>query len=208
MAIAALLAVLSVTAFSKITRGTTITTSAQVLVGAINQARQTAVSRNSDVEFRVYQLPDYTAAASGSITTWRAFQSFLVADTVNSSGVLTPGTNQLTKVTYLPSPAVISTNVTQSPFLNLTALAGNTMTQGSATASSPVLLPTYGNNYNAIVFRFSPNGGLEPTAQTLTQWFFTLYLENDPVNATTSMPYDFATVQIDQFSGAPSVFRP
>ena len=197
MTIGAILAVISIGAYSKVTRAMVMTSSSQMFSGAFNLARQTAVTQNADVEFRIYQLPDYNASTPYSATVYRAFQSFLI-----KSGT----TNALTKVNYLPSPAIISTNLTANTFLKITSPVA--MPVAGSTFANP--LPVYGNTYNAVVFRFSPTGGLEPTglAALSLQAYLTIQLENDAVSGTAQLPADFAIVQIDSFNGAASVFRP
>ena len=198
IAIGAILAVLSAGAYSKIVRSTTVSTSSQMLTGALDFARQTAITRNADVEFRLYELPD----ANGSSTTpteFRGFQTFLIADGT---------TNALTKATYLPNPAVISQTAAVSSVIALGAQPAN------AYGSQPI--PVYNLNYMAVSFRFSPTGGLEaPTASQTAppnnSWFMSLVLLNDPNNTTggnPALPANFATIQLDPFSGRAKVFRP
>ena len=170
-----------------------------MLTGALDFARQTAITRNTDVEFRIYYLPDVNATpASGTLSQYRGFQTFLIADGT---------TNALTKPSFLPPPAVISANTAVSSVVGLTPQPSSTFGQ---------TLPLYGNNYQALAFRFSPNGGLEtPTAPetpaaVTTGWFMSLVLLNDPLNTSgnTALPANFATIQIDPFSGRAKVFRP
>jgi uncharacterized protein (TIGR02596 family) len=199
MAIGVILAVISADAFARITRSTTVSTASQVLTGSLDFARQTAITRNSDVEFRIYQLPDANASpTTGALTQYRAFQSFLIADGT---------TNALTKISFLPTPAVISSTVAVSSIVGLTPQ--------SPSAFGSQNIPVYGLNYSAIAFRFSPTGGLETPVAPETEpangsWFMSLVLLNDPPNTTgnTALPANFATIQLDPFSGRAKVFRP
>jgi uncharacterized protein (TIGR02596 family) len=198
IAIGAILAVISAGAYSKIVRSTTVSTSSQMLTGALDFARQTAVTRNSDVEFRIYQLPDPNAATTSTPTEYRGFQTFLIVDAT---------TNVLTKASYLPPPAIISATPSVSSVVSITP-------QSPTVFGSPNI-PVYGLNYKAIAFRFSPTGGLETpvspeSAPPNNAWFMSLVLLNDHNNTTgnTSLPANFATIQLDPFSGRAKVFRP
>jgi uncharacterized protein (TIGR02596 family) len=200
IAIGAILAVISAGAYSKIVRSTTVSTGSQMLTGALDFARQTAITRNTDVEFRIYELPDANASPSAPpVNQYRGFQTFLIADGT---------TNALTKPSFLPPPAVISANPAVSSIIGLVPQPASTF--------SPQTLPLYGSNYQALVFRFSPNGGLETPSSAAAAtavasgWFMSLVLLNDPLSTTgnTSLPANFATIQIDPFSGRAKVFRP
>jgi uncharacterized protein (TIGR02596 family) len=200
IAIGSILVVLSVDAYTRIIRSTTVSTGAQMLTGALDLARQTAASQNGDIEFRLYQLPDARAATTAAPTVYRAFQTFLVGD---------GATNAITKVSFLPSPTVISSTQAQTSLIGLGVQNGSAFTQGSLSSNTPQLIPVYGSNYKAIAFRFSPDGGIEqPAANSPAQWFLTLVLENDPANGGAGQPNNFATIQLDLFTGRAKVFRP
>jgi uncharacterized protein (TIGR02596 family) len=200
IAIGAILAVISAGAYSKIVRSTTVSTSSQMLTGALDFARQTAITRNADVEFRIYELPDPNSA-SPTPTEFRGFQTFLIVDAT---------TNALTKATYLPNPAVIAPQTTVSSIIGI----NQPLLTAASFGSLPI--PVYGTTYNAVAFRFSPTGGLETPSTTAgvnavaNGWFMSLVLLNDKNNTTgnTSLPANFATIQLDPFSGRAKVFRP
>jgi hypothetical protein len=68
-------------------------------------------------------------------------------------------------------------------------------------------LPVYQNNYNALIFRFTPKGST--TLDATKSWFATLILQNDPVTTgANNLPANFATIQIDPFSGRAKAYRP
>lgn len=191
LAICSVLTILSVLAFTQI-RFEALTTGSQMLAGALDLARQTAITRNGHVEFRIYQLPDYNGSPTDSPTVYRAFQTFLISS--NS-------TNALTKVSFLPNPVILSSNGTST--------IATLMTPTIASVSGIVLnqpLPKYNLNYNAVSFRFSALGSLE--LSTNSQWYLTLSIENAAVTGTTGLPNNFVTIQIDPFSGRAKTFRP
>jgi hypothetical protein len=78
-----------------------------------------------------------------------------------------------------------------------------------AFAGPPVVtalsLPTYQNNYAAITFRFTPKGGLNLDATK--QWFLTIVSSQDKIMAN-NLPANYATIQIDGFTGKSVYFRP
>ncbi len=187
LVIVSILAALSFAAFSQISRSTSLSTGAQTLRGALEFARQTAITRDSNVQFRFYQIP---GLANNSIN-YQAYQAFIETSS---------GTNAVTPVSYLPSMVGISPNATISSVVSSTnAIAGTALNQP---------IPVYNQNYNALILRFSSKGGLQSTASmgVTSQWFVTLVVQNDPV--TGSLPKNFATLQIDPVSGHVSVYRP
>ena len=188
MSIIAILAALSLTAFSSVLRSQSVSTGTQMLASALDLARQSAITRDSQVEFRLYQLPDYNAAPSSAPTAYRGYQTFLISGTA---------TNALTKPTFLPNPVVIASSTQVSPLL-----ANNTLIPGSSLPS----LPSYGQNYNALPFRFSAAGGLVNPGTA--QWYMTLIPENAPTSGSPALPSNYTIIQIDTFSGRAKTFRP
>ena len=183
MAIASVLAVISISAFTQVTRAAALSTGTQIIKGELDFARQTAITRNSSVEFRLYQMPD----ASGSFKNYAAFQTFLITSA---------GTNALTKVSYFPQLVGVSTN---SALTSLTSLGSVT----GATLNQP--LPIYKQNYNALTFRFSSKGSLQ--LDVTKQWFATLVMLNDPLKAN-GLPNNFSVIQMDPVTGQTSIYRP
>ena len=199
--IISILSFLSLAAYTRIVRSVSLTTSTQMLSNALDLARQTALTRDCIVEFRLYQLPDYHAADTAPPTVYRAFQTFLI--TQNS-------TNAFTKISYLPNPGIISSNTAVTSLATIATVPGASFTEGSAGSSTPQVLPVYSTHYIAIPFRFTPSGALSDASNQLDgakQWFLTLVLENDPPLAN-GLPKNYATIQLDPFSGHVTVFRP
>jgi uncharacterized protein (TIGR02596 family) len=200
LAITSILALASLSAYSQIMRAQALGSSAQMMTGALDVARQSAITYNNRVEFRLYQLPGENAAASAPPSAYRAFQTFLIKDNT---------TNALTKVTFLPAPAVVASDAAVCSIASIPTTPGSAFTQGGVGTSSAQNLPIYQNNYNALVFDFTPSGGLEATGSLTasSSWYLTLWIGTDPIVAD-GLPKNFATIQIDPFSGQTKTFRP
>jgi uncharacterized protein (TIGR02596 family) len=210
IAIGIIISTLSITSYSKVVASGLLTTTMQSVVGLLDQARETAISRNAYVEVRIYELPLNTLSpTSGALSQFRAMQLFQVTST---------GYTQLSKIYYFPSPMIIqlsdgsnsgsttdhSTLLNSSVDISLTPKtpgAWGTVVPPIGTAPS---LPTYGSNYAAITFRFTPKGGL--SLDNTKQWFFTLISSIDKLTGT--LPSNYATIQIDGFNGKASYYRP
>jgi uncharacterized protein (TIGR02596 family) len=193
MAIAGILALLSLIAYTQIIRSESLTTGAQVLSSALQMARQNAVTLDTDVEFRLYRVP---VASSANPTTdpldttgYRAFQTFAVSPT---------STNALNQVSFLSGPVYISSTGSVS------SLATNTIVE--VAGSTLPAIPTYGQNYSAEVFDFSPSGGLE--LPMTSQWYLTMELVGDVSTGTPPLPKNYASIQLDPFTGRPTTYRP
>lgn len=204
LAVGAIIATLSVTVYTKILAAGGFNSTAQAVAGALDQARQTALTRNSYVEVRIYELPDYPSPPNGTLAVYRGMQTFLVTGT---------GYVQLTKLYLFPIPLIIqSSDLTHSTLLDGSQDSSLTLKTYTALAfpstPSPIpapLLPNFQNNYAAITFRFAPNGSLNLSAAK--QWFLTIISERDGIVAN-NLPANYITVQIDSFSGKTTYFRP
>lgn len=219
VAIGIIIASLSITSYTKVVSSGLLTTTTQAVIGLLDQARQTAISRNSYVEVRIYKLPNPAdnpltgdLAARGQ---FRGMQTFLVTNT---------GYTQLTKLYVFPTPMVLqlsdltisngTTSTTDHATLLNTSLnaalglrtpsSWGTIIPAMTTAPS---LPSFQSNYAAIVFRFTPKGSL--SLDNTQQWFLTIISATDnPTNSATFTPKNFATIQIDGFTGKMSYYRP
>ena len=201
VAIISILSILSLTAYTQIVRSVSLTASTQMLTEALDLARQTAVTRDCAVEFRIYQLPDANAPAAATPTVYRAFQTFLITENA---------TNALTKISYLPSPGIISSDPAVTSLANIAAVPASSFTQGTLGSAAPQTVPVYGTQYKAIPFRFNPSGALSDASDQLDatkQWFLTVMLERDSTSAS-GLPKNYATIQLDPFTGRAKVFRP
>jgi uncharacterized protein (TIGR02596 family) len=201
LGIIGILSLFSLAAYSRIIHSASLSSATQLLSNALELARQTAITRDCNVEFRLYQLPDDNAGATTAPIAYRAFQMFLTTD--NS-------TNAFTKISYLPNPEIISPSITVSSMATMASVPGVSFTQGTTGSTTPQTLPVYGTRYNAIPFRFSPSGSLVDASHQLDdtkQWFLTLVSKNDPP-LPTGLPKNYATIQLDPFSGRVTVYRP
>jgi uncharacterized protein (TIGR02596 family) len=210
--IGAILATLSISSFISLVNSGALTTAMQSAVGVLDQARQTAVSLNSYVEVRIYELPlSSDNPTTGTPVAYRGLQTFLVTPT---------GYTQLSKVTVLPTPLQLAPDIAHSSLLDSSATTGDTSlilrTPASwGTVTPPIgtapSLPVYQNNYGAVTFRFTPKGSLNlnntNSSGNSIQWFFTLYSSRDKIVAN-SLPANFATIQIDGFTGKTIYYRP
>ena len=198
MAIMTILAALSIPAILGVMRSSSLTTGSNRLVDQLNICRQFAMTKNCQVEFRFYQLPDPNAAASAAPSVYRAFQGF----SLDYGGTQT---NAITKVMYLPSQIYMSSNSTASTLLT--------------TNNPPYYVPgtTAGNalgiyppaSYNYLDFHFKPDGSTDLTPSFASPWYVSLANQHDMIqNATTGLPANFITVQIDASTGRARYFRP
>lgn len=188
IAIIGLLGSLAIPAMSSILRGNEMNRAEQMLVQQLTSARQTAVARNQRVEIRFYKFdnPDDV----GTNQTFCALQSCLIDD----AGAATP----IGRLTKLPATVLMNEDAANSTLL--------TVSNKTWTATDPqITLPGVATTYTAKAFQFRPDGSTSLTPSG--QWYVTLH--GATVGATVStLPPNFATVQVDPVSGAVRSFRP
>lgn len=189
IAIVAILAVICIPAISSMGRSSSLTGSTQSLTGALELARQTAVTQNRPVEVRFYKLPDYNQPATAAPAVYRAMQTFVV-DYDN--------TNAATKVSKLSNPVIISSDPNVSSLMNDTNFP-------EQAAPAGVTLPEFGSNYRYRSFLFKPDGGTDLSRDR--QLFFTMHVQNDKI-VTNNLPANFVTIQIEPMTGRTKVIRP
>ncbi len=190
IAIIIILAALSIPAFNSIGKASSLSGSGQAFAGALELARQTAVSQNRPVEVRLYKLPDYKDAATATPAVYRAMQAFLVDDA---------STNAVGRMVKLTAPVIISDTVATSSLMNDT----NLPEQSGAAAGFP--LPDVGANYKYRAFHFKPDGGTDLPMDA--QWFLTIVSQNDP-KVSNGLPKNYLTLQIDPMMGRTKTFQP
>ncbi len=184
LAIIAVLAALAAPAISHTLRATNLTSTGQAVVDEFNLARQTAVSKNTMVEVRLYKVPGDDAPSSSSPTTYRGMQSFLVG---GESAI------PLGRPTMFPAPVLMSSGSSESSFLAST---------NHTEQSSALKLPGYGTNYLYRAFRFAPSGSADLQG---SENFLTLVLQHDkPLDQGAN----FFTVQVNPINGSVRFFRP
>jgi uncharacterized protein (TIGR02596 family) len=200
LAIIAILGVLAVPALMSSLRGSALTQGAQKVINEVEVARQTALTQNSIVEVRFYQMakagmPGETAG-SPSTGKFRALQSFIY----DSSGNATA----LDKVQALPDTVVMDSNAA------LSTLLGTTQTKSNWSTSDPqILLPNVGTGYNTAAFDFQPDGSTSLKNQSPPaggQWIITLH--SITPKDLTALPANFFIFQIDPLNGHVQSYRP
>jgi uncharacterized protein (TIGR02596 family) len=157
-------------------------------------ARQVALTRNSDVEVRFYQVG---SVGNGADLQFRAMGTFL-----SNAGAPAQAIG-LDKINYLPGQIIVSSNPAYSSLLDYTNANRSGLTSNIGT------LPG-GKSAVYVSFLFRPGGGtsLSPVTPPLGIWDVTLYNENASTNSATGLPYDFATIQIDPVTGNNRTHRP
>lgn len=193
VSIAAALMCVSVAAFNSVANNIKLTSGGDTVIAQFNLARQTAIGRNCQVEFRIYQLPDTTSA--GAVPSqYRAFQIF----SLDKGGTQT---NAITQARFLPSSVHLVPTTTASSILNIQeppyAVSGTQAGTSFATYKPSA--------YNYIAFHCNPDGStdLDPTRP----WFFSIALKNDPVQGN-EVPRNFITILIEPLSGRARMLSP
>jgi len=188
IAIIGIMSALVVPAMSSVLRGNEMNRAEQMVQQQLASARQTAIARNRRVEIRFYKFdnPDDI----GTTQTFCALQSFLIDD----AGAATP----IGRLTKLPATLLMNEDAANSTLL--------TVSNKTWTATDPqITLPGVPTTYTAKAFQFRPDGSTSLTPSG--QWYVTLH--GATVGATVStLPPNFATVQVDPVSGAVRSFRP
>jgi uncharacterized protein (TIGR02596 family) len=188
VAILIILAALTIPAMNSMGRASSLSNGTQAITGALELARQTAVTQNRPVEVRFYKLPE-DGQPTGPLTDYRSLQLFLVDS---------ESTNAVAKPVKLSAPVIITPDVATSSLMDETAFPEQPAADG-------VNVPPGGANYRYRSFRFKPDGGTDlPMNGKL---FFTLAAKNDPIKAN-GLPANFATIQIEPLTGRTKVLRP
>jgi uncharacterized protein (TIGR02596 family) len=203
IAIIAILAAVVVPAVAPVLRSSQMNTAGAMLVDELNFARQTALTMNRDVEVRFYQL---VSTLDPKDKKYRAVQCLAATD---RSTVKTA----LGNLKYLPEPVIISDEKDKSgnivsTLLDHTNTSLSGLTRGQETISG-VADPV---SYVSFLFRATGGTNLAPVTatagSTTGNWYLTLYLGNASRNATTGIPDNYFTVQIDPVTGRTRVYRP
>ncbi len=184
---------LCIPAATSIQKSFQLTAGAQMVGNQLGLARQVAITRNHSVEIRFYQFGDsevpgeqVTVPGSGQ---YRAFQAFEIQETGSA--------NAMGKMQRLPVSIVMDSGVTLSSLISgFVPMTGGTL---------GVSLPRVQTQYNAVSFRFLPDGSTN-LAKT-ERWFLTLHNMNDG-NALALPPKNFATLQVNPSNGHIKSYRP
>jgi uncharacterized protein (TIGR02596 family) len=189
IAIIGVMSAMVVPAISSILRGNEMNRAEQMVQQQLAAARQTAIARNRRVEVRFYKFdnPDDT----GTTQTFCALQSFLIDDT----SAATP----ISRLTKLPASVLMNETLANSSLLDLP-------NKTSWPATDPqISLPGVGTNYTAKAFQFRPDGST--SLSSADKWCLTLHAATAGATAST-LPANFATIQIDPVSGSVRTYRP
>jgi uncharacterized protein (TIGR02596 family) len=188
IAIMFVLMAVMIPASSSLMGGMNIGRSAGMVTDELNFARQTALSRNRDVEVRFYRMG---SKMDGNDKQFRAFRSFLI------DGVDPAGWKPLSRVKQLPEPIIISAD---SSFSTLLDTGGG----HSGLTSSNETLPGVGST-DYVSFLFRANGGtsLKPVTE---KWFLTLFSQK--AKAESGLPANYFTAQVDPVTGRTRSYRP
>jgi uncharacterized protein (TIGR02596 family) len=200
MAIISIIAAVTIPAISTMQNSMKLTTAGELLTDQLTFARQAAMTRDCEVEFRFYELPDgQPSNTSTSPTTYRAVQGF----SLDADG---SQTNALTRVAFLPQGIVIDSASSLSSLLPSTpsnppyAVSGSTQT-APVGAYAP-------SSYNYIDFHFKPDGSTDLNPNAVSPWFVTLVNEVDLQRAGNNAPANFYTLEVDPLTGHVRSFRP
>lgn len=188
IAIMVILMAVVVPASSSLMGGMNIGRSAGMVTDELNFARQTALSRNRDVEVRFYKLG---SKLDGNNKQFRALRSFLI------EGVDPSTWKPLSRLKHLPEPIIISDDATYSTLLDAgggrSGLSqGNEALPGTGTA-----------DYISFLFRANGGTSLKPITE---KWFVTLYSEKGKSGA--GLPPNYFTAQVDPVTGRTRSYRP
>ncbi|CAN5571226.1 hypothetical protein BH09VER1_BH09VER1_31200 [soil metagenome] len=194
MAIMIILLALILPATTSLMRSMNIGRAASMITDEMNFARQTALSRNRDVEVRLYLLP---SSIDSSVKQFRAIRVLLADGTDATKSA------PLTRLKYLPDPIIISKDPTYSTVLDYanSSRSGLVHTNETLPSAGPV-------EYVSFLFRANGGTSLKPVAPPTGNWFLTLYAENAKLNGSTGLPLNYFTAQIDPVTGRIRSYRP
>jgi len=189
LAIIAILSAIAIPSLIGISSNYNLNRGTSQVTDEFNFARQTALTRNSDVELRIYQVGTATAPSD---VQFRGFRCLL-----SSTG------ESLDKASFLPDPVILSPNVAFSTLFDYTNVARSGLTHGTET------LPVKGTvAYISFLFRATGGTGLMPVTPPVGIWDLTLLMENAAVIPATGLPANYVTIQIEPVEGQVRVYRP
>ncbi|MEI8293439.1 MAG: Verru_Chthon cassette protein D [bacterium] len=186
IAIIGVLSVLIVPAFNTITGANAISAATDRLVGALELARQIAVTKNKQTEVRFYDVP-----ATGWVSDYRAFQVFEIEPSLQ----VTPATPVIT----MGQPAVIARDA------GLSTLLDTARSKTWSALDPQVSLPGIGTTYNCRYVRFRPEGTTD--LDVSKKWHLTVVDAKTPGTAAKP-PANFACVWVTPTTGSIRVLRP
>jgi uncharacterized protein (TIGR02596 family) len=180
MALIAIAVVLAAEGYSTTVQAAAVTTGADMISDALTEGRASAVTQNTTVEVRIYDLPP----PSGGAPVYDALQLHWV----KADGTTPPVNNIL----LLSSWVAIDATAAHSPLI-----AANTQT-ATPDASDARL------NSQTRVFHFLPDGSTD--LNPATNWFMTVRAatQSDPAY----FPSNWACIAVNATTGRPQIYRP
>ncbi len=185
IAIISILMALTVPAVSSLIENTNVTRGAQLVESQIQLARQLASSRNRPVEVRLIKVPAQSANGVSAIQLWQMDPP---------SGDNAAQSRPLTRAEMLPTAICISEDATAASRLFAKCGFTNSIPSGS---------PLSGSAYAA--FQIFPSGLLSPYVDMQAAYVTVLPTRNAK---DTSLPRNYAIIQINPMTGTPSTYRP
>lgn len=185
IALMAILMAAAVPGTNSLLENNNITQTGQLLADQFAMARQAASVRNRTVEIRLFKLPVQSTKLYSAVQLW-------APDT--TTGTLAP----INRLVTFPKNVILSENSAYSPFLSKLATATMSATAGPMLANAAYA-----------TLRIRPNGIVEPTPANVTDranLFFTVL--NYRFATTTTLPNNYATVQLNPDTGSAQIYRP
>ena len=215
----------AVPAANNLIKGSSLTQGAQAFGDLFAFARQTALSRNRQVEVRFYRYGDLDTPGENATDnkTWK-FHGYQLFEVLENGATL-----PINKMQRLPKMVIFSTRdaakAKYSTLLNPTLRgAYKDATLDMTTPEIPVtytvsgVTSTIGRKYEYTSFRYLQDGStdLPPNtkattggaAATADSWYVTLTGLNDDLDGKDINTVNFFTVQVDPVSGATKSYRP
>lgn len=182
-----IIAAFAVPVVTGVNRSSRLARGAQIVADQLALARQTAITRNRQVEVRFYKFADPEELTSPS-----RFRGMQILEVINARAL-----SPLDKVQPLPTTVIIDASATLSSLFD-------------PAHKTPVLgadaLPRVGTNYQYIALRFRPDGSTD-LLPTQGPWFLTIH-EEIYGDGLTRPPANFTTMEIDPINGGVKFFRP
>lgn len=163
-----------------------ITQSGEIVAGAFSLARQSAISRNREVEVRLI-----TSSTSGSINDFCAVQLLARQD----DNTWKP----ITKAKPFPAGIIPWAKTDESTLMNLTETQAQTTDPRVGTA---------GLNYSYRAFRYYADGSTDLGTLLASQTNYFLTLVPGKQAGKGALPANYLTVSVQPLTGAVTVWRP
>lgn len=187
------LAALSAPAFRSVTESTHLTSAAGILADHLNLARQTAITRNLPVEFRLYQV------GSGANAPYR-----MVAVVIPDGGDTVPEWVSTPKL--LPGSMIVDT-ANANAFSSILTPGSASQAPYSRSAEDGPEVPAAARNLPFIAFTFRPDGSTDLNPDPTEPW--TLSVRSERATPAGDRPANnFITLLLDPVLGRVRPFQP